>query len=566
MLFEVFSQVGPVASIRVCRDVITRRSLGYAYVNFQSQSDAERAMEALNFTPIKGKPCRIMWKHRDPSLRKSGANNIFIKNLDKSIDIRALYDTFSAFGTITSCKVAMDEGNHSKGYGFVQYAKEEQAQTAIQKVNGMLINSNKVFVAPFIPRQEREKMTSDDFTNVYLKNLPEDVDDEKLEEMCKGEGKVLSAAVMKDAEGKSKGFGFVSFEDHGHAKGCVERLNGTGEGEKKIYAGPAEKKSRRHAELRAKFDQKRIEQQQKFAGVNLYVKHLDDDCDDEKLRQAFAQFGTITSCKVMKDDKAQTRGFGFVCFSSPEEATRAVTGMNGQMFGSKPLYVALHQTRDVRRAQLQAQHAALMQGRGPMMGAMPAGMPPAQPIMFAPPGGAPGQRQVMMYPPAMMPPGRWVQQQPMGHMQGSGRQQYGRQQRQRGQQPHAVNAGQQAKFRYTTNVRNRSDQAPQATAAQQPMAQQMDQKPAAQINPMQPLDAGTLAQASPDQQKQILGERLFAQIQGTQPQLAGKITGMLLELDNGELLHLLQSPEALAAKVEEAIAALNAHTAASEEA
>ena len=77
----------------------------------------------------------------------------------------------------------------------------------------------------------------------------------------------------------------------------------------------------------------------------------------------------------------------------------------------------------------------------------------------------------------------------------------------------------------------------------------------------QEINAATLAAAPPEEQKRLLGERLFPLIQTVQPHLAGKITGMLLEMDNGELLHLLESPESLDAKIREAVDVLAQHRA-----
>ena len=81
----------------------------------------------------------------------------------------------------------------------------------------------------------------------------------------------------------------------------------------------------------------------------------------------------------------------------------------------------------------------------------------------------------------------------------------------------------------------------------------------ASIQGQEPLTASMLAQAPPSEQKQMLGERLFPLIQTWHSELAGKITGMLLEIDNSELVHMLEHQESLKAKVEEAVVVLQAH-------
>jgi len=671
ILFEKFSTAGPVLSIRVCRDAITRRSLGYAYVNFQQPADAERALDTMNFDPIMGRPIRIMWSQRDPSLRRSGVGNIFIKNLDKTIDNKAIYDTFSTFGNILSCKVAQDEEGNSKGYGFVHFETEEAAQKAIEKVNGMLLNGKKVFVGRFVPRNQRERDSGEyarKFTNVFVKNFGEELDDEKLLELFEPFGKVTSYVVMGDDTGKSKGYGFVAFERPEDAeKACLDLNEKEMPNGKKIFVGRAQKKAERQAELKRKYEMLKMERMQRYQGVNLYVKNLDDSIDDEKLRKAFVNYGVITSAKVMTDENTRSRGFGFVCFSSPEEATKAVTEMNGKLLGSKPLYVALAQRKEDRKAQLASQYMqrlATMRMQSANIGQMfhpggagyfvPTAMAQAGPRGYLPTGvlpaaaanamratprwntmagvgvgGAPraqtalasatgGFMQTAGYPQAstmaararvptggqagqmsgvrpqagnvgagqmarpitgstaqvmqqarmaggVMPLG--MQQRPqMGAagqpmmMAGQQQQQPQQQQGQRFGQPGmqgATGPGGQPTFKYTPNTRNMPQQQPQYQ--QQMMQQQMAPQPSILIHGQEPLTASMLAAALPQEQKQMLGERLFPLIQRLHAELAGKITGMLLEMDNSELLMMLESADLLKAKVEEAVSVLQAH-------
>ncbi|KAI8582688.1 hypothetical protein K450DRAFT_226424 [Umbelopsis ramanniana AG] len=542
MLFEMFNMIGPVASIRVCRDAVTRRSLGYAYVNFHNVVDGERALESLNYTLIKGKPCRIMWSQRDPALRKTGSGNIFIKNLDATIDNKALHDTFSAFGNILSCKVAMEDGS-SKGYGFVHYETHEAAENAIKHVNGMLLNDKKVFVGHHIPKKERQSKIDEikaNFTNIYVKNLDTEVTDEEFHDMFAQYGAITSAVIQRDEDGKSKGFGFVNFEDHEAAKTAVEELHEKEVNGKALFVSRAQKKAEREDELKKQYEQAKLEKMSKYQGVNLYVKNIDDDIDDEKLRQEFSVYGAITSAKVMRDDKTgASKGFGFVCFSAPDEATKAVTEMNGRMIGSKPIYVALAQRKDVRRSQLEAQMAQRnqirMQQAMPMPGAP--GYMPGAPMFYAPPGGFMPQGQRPVFPQnGMVARPRW------GRPQRGPRPPRGGGAPQAGGRPQP--AGQNGPGRKFGNQQRPN--APNGAQAETPAGPQA-------------LTAAALAAAPPEMQKQMLGERLYPLIHQQQPEYAGKITGMLLEMQTSELLHLLEDNEALESKITEAVEVLEEH-------
>jgi len=357
-------------------------------------------------------------------------------------------------------------------------------------------------------------------------------------------------------------------------------------------------------------------------GINLYIKNLDDTIDDERLRKEFASFGTITSAKIMSEN-GRSKGFGFVCFSAPEEATKAVTDMNGRIVGSKPLYVALAQRKEDRKNHLANQYMQRMatqrmqnqQLAGGYNGAGAAGL--AHPAVAANlayipaaaamqnPGIAAASR--FQYNPAFAAAGpvrptqpRWGATQPRGAGGQASYQNYQMiNQAQRTRMPTYPPTQANMMIRpqavrtmgnYMTNVRMpmqqqmngaamvgqpggqiRPQQQQKMPAAYRPPQQQQQAvavpgaaagaagAPAINVPGQEPLTTGMLAAAQPQEQKQMLGERLYPLIYNMHPEWAGKITGMLLEIDNAELLHMLDSRESLKAKVDEAVIVLQAH-------
>jgi len=635
-LYEVFNSVGPVASIRVCRDSVTKKSLGYAYVNYHSLQDAERALDTLNYTQIRGSQCRIMWSHRDPALRKSGAGNIFVKNLDKEIDNKALYDTFSLFGNILSCKVATDDLSKSRGFGFVHYEAEESAKTAIEKVNGMQIGSKTVYVGPFVRKLDRPGSRDSHFTNIYVKHIPADWTEDQLRDTFEKFGVVTSAALRVDSR-RGKPFGFINFRDSDSAKAAVDAMNGktvggevvcedgdtvkedadtkggmegksgdaTTKGEtpedvtdlnpggndggkdnesqtiERLYVARAQSKRERTALLKSRFEVN-PERRQLYQGKNVYIKNLDDTIDDAKLREAFEPFGTITSIKVMRDERGVSRGFGFVCFLTADEATKAINEMHLKVLYNKPLYVGLAEKKDQRTARLHNRFRGIANMRqGPMATSVPTQLqfhaPPqmyynsmqphvSRPMMgynqqnvmpwrapihrpsFQNVGGIPAQMSSIMYP--QMGPGT-MGGTPVPLSGGAMR---------APRMPYRGNAGMhihsktqmspmspnKQQYKFTPQARNRTD------FGMGPMEAVHGLGLGADTN----LTPALLNATTPEMQKQILGEQLYPRVAKLQPDLAGKITGMMLEMENSELLSLLNNEGNFKGKVDEALRVL----------
>jgi len=338
----------------------------------------------------------------------------------------------------------------------------------------------------------------------------------------------------------------VNFEIPEDAEKAVFELHEKDVNGKVVFVGRAQMKSEREAELRSKFEQIKMEHMTKYQGVNLYIKNLDDDIDDTKLRGIFDQFGTITSAKVMSDNKSQSKGFGFVCFSTPEEATKAVTEMNGKIVGSKPLYVALAQRKELRKAQLEAQFAQ----RAKMTPRMPPGpMYNGQNMFYPQPPGQPGFVYPQMVPRGRFPPGPY-QPLPNYVMVTGGR---------------GSNVKHGGRGGLVPGGPRRGMKQPGQAQIGGPPVQVPVGAQAVPISPIETVPpsafAQMLQQVPPEDQKRLCGEKIYPLIAQSQPTLAGKITGMILESSYiDQLVHLIEDNDALSEKVNEALKVLKDHS------
>ena len=316
-------------------------------------------------------------------VRDKITGNTFVKNLPSETKSKDLYQFFSEFGKVFSCRVKYNPNKQCKGYGYVQFDSKETAEKVLAQANGKDFKGAKIEINPFKAREGRNTSLTK-YNNLFVKCIPKKFTNDDMNKLFKSFGEIISAVVIKDTADatENKGFGFVCFKNTEDAKNAEEKMKNFALEGQTLYVCRALSKEDHKRQMRE-------ERLKAFKDCNLYVKELPDDVNDEKLKQTFEEFGKVLSARVMLETKQdlatgkiekKSRNFGFVCFSNKEEAKKAMTEAPARQIFGRTLYIAIAEKKEDRIARVS--NPLFMPYPGMHPGAMYFG---PQPYGFQPP-------------------------------------------------------------------------------------------------------------------------------------------------------------------------------------
>ncbi|KAL5561236.1 hypothetical protein UlMin_030983 [Ulmus minor] len=152
-VYEFFSRAGKVRDVRLIMDRNSRRSKGVGYIEFYDVMSVPMAI-ALSGQPLLGQPVMVKPSEAEKNLVQStttvvtgpggvigpysgGARRLYVGNLHSNIKEEDLRQVFGAFGPVELVQLPLDESGNCKGFGFVQFARLEDARNALS-LNGQL--------------------------------------------------------------------------------------------------------------------------------------------------------------------------------------------------------------------------------------------------------------------------------------------------------------------------------------------------------------------------------------------------------------------------------------------
>ncbi|XP_037262972.1 nucleolin [Falco rusticolus] len=307
-------------------DVRIGASKRFGYVDFSSAEDLDKALQ-MNGKKLMGSEVKLEKAKSKETIKENkkerDARTLFVKNLPYRLTEDEIREVFENAQEI---RIVMNKEGNSKGMAYVEFKSEAEANKALEEKQGTEIDG-RAMVIDFTgekSHQEHQKGGGErESKTLIVNNLSYAASEETLQELFK---KASSIKMPQNNQGRPKGYAFVEFPTTEDAKEALNSYNNTeieGRAIRLEFSSPAWQKGNMNA--RGGFNQQ---------SKTLFVRGLSEDTTEETLKESFE--GSISARIVTDRDTGSSKGFGFVDFSSPEDAKAAKEAMeDGEIDGNK---------------------------------------------------------------------------------------------------------------------------------------------------------------------------------------------------------------------------------------
>ncbi|EJS43486.1 mip6p [Saccharomyces arboricola H-6] len=299
MLGNTFKKYQSFESAKICRDFLSKKSLGYGYLNFKNGKDAEAAKKEFNYTVFFGQEVKIMPSMKNTLFRKNIGTNVFFSNLpldNPQLTTRSFYLTMIEYGNVLSCLL-----ERRKNIGFVYFDNDISARNVIKKYNNQEFFGSKIICGIHFDKEvrnrpeftKRKRMIGSDIViedelsvgktlpdnarlkTILVKNLPTNATQEEILDYFSASGPVKSVFVSQK-QGNTSLKAFVTYKNEECCKRAQIDLNKTVFKGQTIWVGPAKDKPMHNK-----------------SGANkktkVYLKSLSFNCNKEFISQLCLQ-------------------------------------------------------------------------------------------------------------------------------------------------------------------------------------------------------------------------------------------------------------------------------------
>lgn len=321
--------------------------------------------------------------------------NLIVNYLPQTMTEEEIRSLFSSVGEVESVKLVRDKSivfpdplnpgapkGQSLGYGFVNYVKAQDAEQAVNVLNGLRLQNKTIKVSFARPSSDAIKGA-----NLYISGLPKTLSQQELEQVFAPYGTIITSRILQNAgnDSQTKGVGFIRYDTRDEAKRAIQAINGTtppgctepisvkfsntpGSNTNKVLQAPVPTFLAPHLARRiggamhnpvnkglARFSPMAGEMLTDVmipgangitsiapgGGWSIFIYNLAPETEESTLWQLFGPFGAVQSVKIIKDSATnQCKGYGFVTMTNYEDAMMAIRALNGYALGNRVLQVS----------------------------------------------------------------------------------------------------------------------------------------------------------------------------------------------------------------------------------